>query len=82
MSAETSLTGSEYRVGEEIVAATLTLNDLAVQLRERRMKHGAISFDKVEVKFDLDENNNPTGVYFKEAKEANKLIEEFYALGE
>ena len=80
MSAETSLTGSEYRVGEEIVAATLTLNDLAVQLRERRMKHGAISFDKVEVKFDLDENSNPTGVYFKEAKEANKLIEEFMLL--
>ena len=44
------------------------------------MHNGAISFDKVEVKFILDENNNPEGVYFKEAKDANKLIEEFMLL--
>ena len=44
------------------------------------MRLGAITFDKVEVKFDLDENGNPTGVYFKESKEANKLIEEFMLL--
>ena len=41
------------------------------------MKEGAISFDRVEVKFNLDENANPTGVFFKESKDANKLIEEF-----
>ncbi|NQY29948.1 MAG: RNB domain-containing ribonuclease, partial [Flavobacteriaceae bacterium] len=41
---------------------------------------GAISFDKVEVKFNLDENSNPTGVYFKTAQDANKLIEEFMLL--
>ena len=44
------------------------------------MRHGAISFDKVEVKFILDEHNEPEGVYFKESKEANKLIEEFMLL--
>lgn len=49
-------------------------------MRSRRMRGGAISFDKVEVKFNLDENNDPTGVFFKVAKDANKLIEEFMLL--
>ena len=40
------------------------------------MNNGAISFDKVEVRFKLDATNNPEGVYFKESKDANKLIEE------
>ena len=44
------------------------------------MQRGAISFDKIEVKFELDENDNPVGVYFKESREANKLIEEFMLL--
>jgi ribonuclease R/exosome complex exonuclease DIS3/RRP44 len=44
------------------------------------MDEGAISFDKVEVKFNLSEDNEPTGVYFKESKDANKLIEEFMLL--
>ena len=44
------------------------------------MKNGAISFDRVEVKFNLDKDANPVGVYFKEAKDANKLIEEFMLL--
>jgi ribonuclease R len=57
-----------------------TLNKLAIILRDKRMKNGAISFDKREVKFTLDENQNPTGVYFKVAKEANHLIEEFMLL--
>ncbi len=44
------------------------------------MANGAISFDKVEVKFKLDENDEPVGVYFKVAKDANHLIEEFMLL--
>ena len=44
------------------------------------MRDGAISFDKVEVKFDLDEQANPIGVFFKTSKDANKLIEEFMFL--
>ncbi len=61
---------------EEIV----TLDNLAKILREKRMKSGAISFDKIEVKFKLDENADPIGVYFKQSKDANKLIEEFMLL--
>lgn len=61
---------------EEILA----LNRLAQILREKRFAAGAINFDRCEVKFEIDENGKPLSVYFKEAKEANKLIEEFMLL--
>ncbi|WP_075343309.1 ribonuclease R [Tenacibaculum agarivorans] len=77
---EVSLTGSEYTVDDKIVEATLKLDELAKKMRAKRMKAGAISFDKVEVKFHLDEEANPIGVFFKEGKDANKLIEEFMLL--
>ncbi len=60
--------------------AILALNELAKKLREKRFKHGAINFDRYEVKFDIDENGKPIRVYFKFSKEANKLIEEFMLL--
>ena len=75
-----SLTGETYEIDEAIVEAILKLDELAKILRKKRMKAGAISFDRVEVKFHLNELLNPTGVYFKEAKDANKLIEEFMLL--
>ena len=58
----------------------LELNRLAQFLREKRMAEGSIDFDRTEVKFEIDENGKPTNVYFKESKEANKLIEEFMLL--
>lgn len=75
-----SITGKQYTVMPEIASAILEMNRLAKTLRQKRMRAGAISFDKVEVKFILDEQNNPEGVYFKESKDANKLIEEFMLL--
>ena len=75
-----SLTGATYEIKEDIKNAILKLNALAIIMRSQRMKSGAISFDKVEVKFNLDATNNPTGVYFKTSKTANKLIEEFMLL--
>ena len=78
--AEISLTGNEYIVDSPIVEATLKLDELAKILRRKRLNNGAISFDKVEVKFHLNENAEPTGVYFKVAKDANHLIEEFMLL--
>ena len=75
-----SITDQEYDVAPEIVEATLQLDRLAKILRKKRMQQGAISFDRVEVKFDLDEKANPVGVFFKESKDANKLIEEFMLL--
>ena len=78
--ADISLTGEAYTVDKNIVDATLKLDELAKIMRAKRMKSGAISFDRVEVRFNLDEEANPIGVYFKEAKDANKLIEEFMLL--
>ncbi len=68
--------GAEGDFKEEI----LLFNDLAQKLRAQRYKRGSISFDKVEVKFKIDENGKPLDVYFKESKEAHKLIEEFMLL--
>lgn len=56
------------------------LNELAQIMREKRLKNGAISFDKIEVKFKLDKHKNPIGVYFKIGKDSNHLIEEFMLL--
>ncbi|UKM65534.1 RNB domain-containing ribonuclease [Flavobacteriaceae bacterium GSB9] len=75
-----SLTEKAYKTKPEIAQAVLVLDRLAKIMRKKRMSSGAISFDKVEVKFNLDENNNPEGVYFKTSKDANKLIEEFMLL--
>lgn len=78
--AEISLTGKEYIVPKPIVDATLKMDELAKILRRKRMAAGAISFDKVEVKFNLNEDAEPIGVYFKQSKDANHLIEEFMLL--
>lgn len=75
-----SITGESYVVSDEIVEATLKLDELAKILRKKRMANGAISFDKVEVKFNLDAEGEPEGVYFKVSKDANHLIEEFMLL--
>lgn len=61
---------------EEILA----MNSLAGKLRAKRFREGAINFDRYEVKFEIDEHGKPLNVYFKEAKEANKLVEEFMLL--
>ncbi len=58
----------------------LQLNALAKMLRANRYKRGSISFDKIEVRFNIDENGKPLEVYFKESKEAHQLIEEFMLL--
>jgi ribonuclease R len=58
----------------------LTLHGLAQKLRKNRFKAGAIAFDREEVKFNLDENGKPLGVFFKVQKESNQLIEEFMLL--
>ena len=64
----------------ELAGEILRLNDLAVKLRTERFRHGAIGFEKTEVKFNLDEKGKPLGVYFKEMGAANHLIEEFMLL--
>lgn len=58
----------------------LTLHSIAQRLREERFEKGSVSFERKEVKFNLDEKNHPVSIYFKEQKEANQLIEEFMLL--
>lgn len=74
--AQAMIEGGEGDYKKEV----LLLNDLAQKMRAERFKSGAIDFDRVEVKFNLDEEGKPMGVYFKRSKEANKLIEEFMLL--
>ncbi|HIC32974.1 MAG TPA: ribonuclease R, partial [Flavobacteriaceae bacterium] len=80
ISEDVSLIGKAYNTKPEIAEAILVLDRLAKKMRSKRMRAGAISFDKVEVRFTLDEQANPTGVHFKTSKDANKLIEEFMLL--
>ncbi|MBL7471468.1 ribonuclease R [Robertkochia sediminum] len=75
-----SLTGKAYEVEPHIAQAIQLMDSMAKTMRKKRMQAGAISFDKVEVKFNLNEENEPVGVYFKTSQDANKMIEEFMLL--
>jgi ribonuclease R len=74
--AQTIIEGSEGDYAEEV----LTLDRLAKLLRKKRFDAGAINFDRWEVKFNIDETGKPLSVYFKVAKDSNKMIEEFMLL--
>ena len=67
-------------VTEEIRDAILILNGLAAKLRKKRFASGAISFERPEMKVEVDEKGRPVNVYQKVTKEANWLIEEFMLL--
>lgn len=77
---EISIREDGYTVADIVVEATLEMDRLAKIMRSKRMQQGALSFDKLEVKFILNDDAEPQGVYFKESKDANKLIEEFMLL--
>ena len=74
--AQEIIEGAEGDFKEEIHL----LDGIAKKLRQKRFKKGAISFDRIEVRFKVDDKGNPVEVYFKESKDANKLIEEFMLL--
>ena len=77
---EVSLNNKEYSVSNNVKEAVLKLNEIASYMRKERMNSGAISFDKKEVRFSINKDKEPTGVYVKESKESNKLVEEFMLL--
>ena len=74
--AQEALEGKKFPFSEEIIQ----LNTLAKKLREERFKQGSISFETVELKFQLDDKGFPISVYIKERKDAHKLIEDFMLL--
>tara|TARA_A100001015_G_scaffold128946_1_gene143022 strand:+ start:483 stop:2645 length:2163 start_codon:yes stop_codon:yes gene_type:complete len=77
---EASITGEEYKVSNKIFDALQQLDIFAKLLRSKRMSKGAISFDRVEVKFNLDNENNPESIFLKSSRDAHKLVEEFMLL--
>ena len=77
---DVSLDKKEYQVKPEVFKALTQLDHFAKILRKKRMTNGALSFDRVEVKFNLDQENNPEGIFFKSSKDAHKLVEEFMLL--
>ena len=72
--------GKEALPGDEFKTEIMTLDSLAKILRAKRFADGALSFDRVEVRFDIDETGHPVSVFFKESKDANQLVEEFMLL--
>ena len=80
VTADVALNQKEYSVSDEILVALQKLDHLAKILRKKRMSNGALSFDRVEVKFNLDNENNPESIFFKSSKDAHKLVEEYMLL--
>ena len=78
--ADPNFNGPDVLPAEHFATELITLNRLAKQLRARRFEHGSINFDRSEVRFDIDDKGKPIGVYFKVAKDANRLVEEFMLL--
>ena len=72
--------GKDPLPGDEFRQEIMTLDSLAKILRQKRFADGALSFDRVEVRFDIDEKGHPVSVFFKESKDANQLVEEFMLL--
>ena len=64
----------------EYATELITLNRLAKLLRKRRFAQGSIGFDRAEVRFEINDQGKPISTYFKVAKDANKLVEEFMLL--
>ena len=77
ISKENSLTGKQHIVENEIVEAVLVMDEIAKETRKKREQKGSINFNKKEVYFKLNEKKEPVGVFTKDSKDANKLIEEF-----
>jgi ribonuclease R len=78
--AQVIIEGGESDVSNTLKNSILELDKLAKKFRKNRLKNGAMSFDKQEIKFVLDEQHKPIDIVFKTSKDANKLIEEFMLL--
>jgi ribonuclease R len=58
----------------------LKLNELALLLRKRRFEQGSISFERDEVKIDVDSKGKPIRIYYRDHGASHDLIEEFMLL--
>jgi len=77
---EISLSKESYSITKEVKEAIILLNNIAADLRKKRIEKGSILFNKKEVKFILNKKKEPINTIIKESKAANKLVEEFMLL--
>ncbi len=77
---ESTILKKVKKVKKEITEGIIELNEIAKTIRKKRISNGAIIFDKSEIKFELNDKNQPKKILFKSTKSANKLIEEFMLL--
>ena len=67
-------------IGGDVIEAIQELNRMADILREERFRHGAIDFEREEIKVLVDEQGKPTGFKLEESTPSHHLIEEFMLL--
>ena len=72
--------GESFGCTPELATALRTLMSMALILKSRRQKAGAIDFDRPEMKVKCDEFGKPLEIYQVHSFEANWLIEEFMLL--
>ena len=73
-------TVSDPTAGMKYRDELLTLNRLAKIFQKEKFAKGAIEFETEEIRFKLDKNGKPIGVYKKERLDTHKLVEEYMLL--
>jgi ribonuclease R len=64
-------------VAPEVLALVLRMRDLAMILRRRRMRRGALELFMPEAELEYDEQGRVTGAHFRKHDVSHQLIEEF-----
>lgn len=75
-----SVNDEKRTITKSVCTAIEKLNFIAKKIREKRLRRGALAFERSEVKFKLDQEKNPIDIYLKTPQDAHKLIEEFMLL--
>jgi ribonuclease R len=71
------LEGSSGSGEREVAELLLRMRDLAMTLRKRRLKRGALELDMPETELELDAQGRVTGAHFASHDVSHQIIEEF-----
>ena len=69
--------GAGARIEPEVLALLLRMRDLAMILRRRRIKRGAIELNMPETQLEFDEQGRVCGAHFLKYDVSHQIIEEF-----